>query len=1139
MGNFAFLETEWPELFDEAARAEHLATADPRASCFYARRCLELALNWLYRADESLRTPYKNDLSGMIAEPSLLALAGPAIRTKMDVIRRVGNAAVHRTATVPVADSVRVTGELFQVMFWIAGRYARDPGHLPPTGLTFDTSLIPRPALARQQRQEELKRQADEFARQQAELAEARRRAEDLDAELAALRAAIRAAKKANEGRPDTHDYNEAETRTFVIDLLLREAGWDLADDEDREFPVDGLPESASRTGRGKVDYVLWDDDGKPLAVIEAKRATRDPQAGRHQAACYADALERRYGQRPVIFFTNGYETWMWDDVSYPPRQLQGFHTKEQLRLLIQRRAGRQALGGVPINSEIVNRHYQSRAIRRIGEVFTAGGREALLVMATGSGKTRTVIALVDQLSRAGWAKRVLFLADRTALVKQAANAFRAHAPGLPTVNLLTERNPDGRVMVSTYPTMMGLLGEMDGDRRRFGPGYFDLIVVDEAHRSVYQKYRAIFDYFDALLVGLTATPKDEIDRNTYRLFHLEDGVPTDSYTLEEAVADDYLVPPRTIDVPLKFQRRGIRYDELPDDEKEEWESLEWDDEGTVPDEISSEELNRFLFNSDTVDKALRTLMLHGVKVAGGDRLGKTIVFAKNQDHADFLLKRFDHCFPELKGRFAQVITHATAFSQSAIDEFSQHDRMPHVAISVDMLDTGIDVPEVVNLVFFKLVRSKTKFWQMIGRGTRLRPDLFGPGRDKRGFLVFDLCQNVEFFNAGLARGDGHVTPSLGERLFRRRADLLLALDRILEDVGQPPAEIPDEPATGEQLRWALVGRLNAEVRAMDPENILVRPHRRQVEQYSELAAWERMTPERHSEVSEHLAPLPSGFRGTDDSEEAKRFDLLALRLQLAVLDVEPGFGELRDQVREIADALLGQTTIPAVAAQQELLEELSGDQWWDDVTAPMLEAMRRRVRGLVRLIERTRRAVVYSHFTDEIGEISESRLQGVALGTDRGRFATKARIYLRSHEDDPVVRKLRHHRQIVAGDLESLTEVFLASGIGTREDIEAAAARHDGLGLFLRSLTGLDREAVREAFEPFRTGRGLTSGQERFLTMLVDFVAANGVVEAGQLYEPPFTAVAPGGPEDLFADADVDTLISVLDRIRATAMPV
>src|SRR5918996_889796 len=499
--------------------------------------------------------------------------------------------------------------------------------------------------------------------------------------------------------QPDSHDYSEAETRDYFIDLLLKEAGWPLDQPRDREFEVTGMPNAE---GKGFVDYVLWGDDGKPLGLVEAKRTRRDPRVGQQQAT---------------------------------------------------------------INPEIVDRHYQTRAIRRVAEAFEHDhDRKALLVMATGAGKTRTVIALADLLMKCNWAKRVLFLADRVALVNQAVNAFKRHLPDGAPVNLVTEKEAEGRVFVSTYPTMMGLIDETADGQRRFGVGHFDLVIIDEAHRSVFQKYRAIFDYFDSLLVGLTATPKDEVDRNTYSLFDLENGVPTDAYGLEEAVRDGFLVPPQAVSVPLKFQREGIKYDDLSEEDKDLWDALEWDDDGGVPDRVEAKSVNKWLFNKDTVDKVLAHLMLRGQKVAGGDRLGKTIIFAKNQAHADFIADRFNANYPHYKGEFARVITFKTEYAQSLIDNFCQKDKAPHIAISVDMLDTGIDVPEVVNLVFFKLVRSKTKFWQMIGRGTRLAPDLFGPDKHKQFFYIFDYCQNLEFFSQEIPTTDGALGESLGAR---------------------------------------------------------------------------------------------------------------------------------------------------------------------------------------------------------------------------------------------------------------------------------------------------------------------------------------------------------------------------------------
>jgi type I restriction enzyme R subunit len=750
MSQFAFLQPEFSPVYDHARRAEGVALSDPRAACFYARLALETAVKWMYERDRALRTPYDDALSALIHEPSFRAVVGDARVTKARIIKDLGNSAVHDTRTVAPQSAATALRELFHFSYWLVRTYAK--GTKPDAGLQFSVEALPRTAqveattLARLR--EIAKRFADQTkAHEEAEAARAETEAKraEIEAENDHLRAEIAAIKQANQAAPDNHDYNEAQTRDAFIDLLLHEAGWTLDQTRDREFPVTGMP---NETGEGFVDYVLWGDDSKPLALVEAKRTKRDARIGQQQAKLYADCLQAAYGQRPIIFYTNGYEHWIWDDASYPPRAVQGFLKKGELMLLHQRRTTRRSLAGVEIDAGIAGRFYQTRAIRRIDEAFERDHqRKALLVMATGSGKTRTVIALIDQLMRANWVKRALFLADRVALVNQAVGAFKMHMPSAAPVNLVTEKQTEGRLYVSTYPTMMGLIDEVQNGVRRFGSGHFDLIVIDEAHRSVYRKYGAIFDYFDSLLVGLTATPRDEIDRDTYSLFELERGVPTDSYDLDEAVADGYLVPPKAVSVPLRFQREGIHYDDLSDEEKEAWDALEWTEDGDIPESVDASAINKWLFNADTVDKVLEHLMTHGIKVEEGDRLGKTIIFAKNRDHAHFITERFDANYPHLKGHFARVIEHKITYAQSLIDDFSIPAKAPHIAISVDMLDTGIDVPEVVNLVFFKIVRSKTKFWQMIGRGTRLRPDLFGPGRHKEHFFVFDFCQNFEFFN--------------------------------------------------------------------------------------------------------------------------------------------------------------------------------------------------------------------------------------------------------------------------------------------------------------------------------------------------------------------------------------------------------
>jgi len=1135
MSQFAFLQREWEAVYDAAAKAEAAVHPDPRTACFYARRALELAVAWAYKHDAALKLPYQDNLSALIHEPSFKSAAGEAVFSKAKVINTLGNRAVHGHRAVPYEDALVAVRELFHVTYWLARTYARTAP--PAPGMAFDATALPSIAFAALQTAEQLQALEEQLQQKDEKLVALLADKSTLDAELQKLRAEVAAAKQAVSAQPDTHDYSEAETRDYFIDLLLKEAGWPLDQTRDREYEVSGMP---NREGKGVVDYVLWGDDGKPLGLVEAKCTRRDPRVGQQQAKLYADCLEAQFGQRPLIFYSNGYEHWLWDDLRYPPRAVQGFYKKAELELAVQRRATRRSLTGEVVNPAIVERYYQTRGVRRIAESFERDhDRKALLVMATGAGKTRTVIALAELLMRCNWAKRVLFLADRVALVNQAVNAFKRHLPDASPVNLVTDKDAEGRVFVSTYPTMMGLIDESRDGQRRFGVGHFDLVIIDEAHRSVFQKYRAIFDYFDSLLVGLTATPKDEVDRNTYSLFDLEDGVPTDAYSLDEAVRDGFLVPPKAVSVPLKFQREGIAYDELSEEDKEAWEALDWDEDGGVPDKVEAAAVNRWLFNIDTVDKVLAHLMTRGLTVSGGDRLGKTIIFAKNQDHAAFIAERFDANYPRLKGHFARVITFKTEYAQSLIDDFSVKEKAPHIAISVDMLDTGIDVPEVVNLVFFKLVRSKTKFWQMLGRGTRLCPALFGPGMDKREFFVFDYCQNLEFFSQDLDATDGAAGQSLGKRLYDTRLELVGALDAHLHAelagaAGEPVATYGD-PKTDEELRQAIVGLLHRETAAMNVDNFVVRPRRRIVEKYAKIGAWSRLSPDARMELSHEVAGLPTELE--PENEEAKRFDLLVLRIQLTMLRAEPGFERLRDQVKELAGMLEEKSAIPMVQAQLALIQEVQSDEWWQDVTLPLLERLRRRLRDLMKLIDKRRRTPIYTDFEDEMGRETLVTLPGFADGTDYAKFRAKAQAFLRAHQDHVAIRKLRMNRPLTTTDLAELERVLAESGAGDAAVIQQAAADSHGLGLFVRSLVGLDREAAKSAMAEFMGGKALNASQIEFVNLIVDHLTEHGVMEAARLYESPFTDLTPHGPEGLFSAAQVDELIRVLDRVRATAI--
>jgi type I restriction enzyme, R subunit len=747
--------------------------------------------------------------------------------------------------------------------------------------------------------------------------------------------------------------------------------------------------------------------------------------------------------------------------------------------------------------------------------------------------------------------RRVLFLADRVALVNQAVNAFKTFLPDASPVNLVTERDATGRVYVSTYPTIMGLIDEAHDGKRRFGPGYFDLVVIDEAHRSVYRKYGAIFDYFDSLLIGLTATPKDEVDRDTYRLFYLDRGVPTDAYGLDEAVKDGFLVPPRAVSLTTDFMDRGIDYDRLPEEEKEAWDAIEWDDDGAVPVRVEAAAINKWLFNKDTVDKVLEHLMTNGLKVADGDRIGKTIVFAKNHDHAQFIVERFDANYPHLKGFFARVIDFKTEYAQSLIDDFSIAEKPPHIAVSVDMLDTGVDIPEVVNLVFFKIIRSKTKFWQMIGRGTRLCPNLFGPGRHKECFYVFDWCRNFEFFNQNPVLADGVAGDSLAKRLFVSRVELIAELDKSLkhgadqarhDEYLQRPTPIVhageadslvDLEAQYRELREIVAGRLCEEVAGMSLDNFIVRPKRRFVEKYARSAAWQTLGLDEQTELADEIAGLPSSL--VDEDIAAKQFDLLMLKTQLAVLRAERSFDGLRNKVQQIAGLLEEISNVPMVQKEMPLILDIQSDEFWRDITVPMLETVRRRLRDLVKLIELKRRPVVYTNFEDDVGGGRSVEIKGVSVGTDMARFRVKARHFLQANENHIAVMKLRRNEPLTATDLAELERLFVAAGAIPTE-LETVKA-DGGLGLFIRSLIGLDREAAVRAFEAFMAGRTLSANQIEFIDMIIEHLTERGAMEPRLLYESPFTDINPMGLGGVFEKPDAAKVISILDEVRRRAV--
>ena len=1126
--NFDFLNPDWTDFQEDAVQTEQSALIAPRTCAFYARRTLERAVKWMYAHDSYLHAPYQENLGALIHEQTFKDTLAPGLFNQIRMIHKLGNLAVHSDTGINHQDGLQVTRCLHTTLGWLNKVYGKSGA----AASQFAPELLPKPTDqdAADKTSEQLTALQGKLAAKDEAYLDSLEKLAATEEEVKKLKDEIQKIKEENQKSIADEDYTEEATRDLFIDLMLREAGWDPHGPNVEEYEVSGMP---SKSGVGFVDYVLWGDDGLPLAVVEAKKSKVNPKVGQHQAELYADCLEKKFGQRPVIFYSSGYETWLWDDTTYPPREVQGFYTKDELQLMINRRKSRKDITTAPTDKNIIDRYYHEEAVRRIMQNFgDTMSRKGLVVMATGSGKTRLSIATVDILMRQNWVRRVLFLADRTALLRQAKNNFNSLLPHASLVNLVEQKEDDkSRIVFSTYPTMMNCIDDARKDgQKRFGVGHFDLIIIDEAHRSVYQKFGAIFDYFDSMILGLTATPKAEVDRNTYHLFELEDHVPTYAYELTDAVNDEYLVPPKAVSVPLKFQRKGVKYNELSDEEKGEYEENFYDeDTGEMPDQINAAALNSWLFNKDTVNKVLQQLMERGLKVEGGDRLGKTIIFAKNHKHAEFIVEQFDKNYPKLAGKFCRVIDNQVKYAQSLIDDFYIPNKPPYIAVSVDMLDTGIDVPEILNLVFFKMVRSKTKFWQMIGRGTRLCKDLFGPGEHKEFFYVFDYCENLEFFGERPEGIEAPVQESIKTKNFKRRVSIV---DHIQQGSTK---EQEDAPQAGElkELAHDYQDQLHDIVSKMNTDNFIVRPKRAYVEKYKDRNSWSELSSTDVVDINENLASLPYD---DDDEEFARRFDLLVLNLELAILEHDPKLPRYQERIRELASGLEEKKSIPVVNAQMELILEVQTDDFWEYVTLPMLENVRKKLRDLIKFVDKgTGRDNVYTNFEDEIGEGTEAT-DLVQKDVNLKNYRLKVEKFIREHQTHVTIHKLKSNQPIAETDISALEEIlFSDDGPGTKEDYEATYGSDQPLGKLVRQIVGLDQNAAKEAFNEFLASAVYSADQIAFINRIVEHLVHNGLMEPKELFEPPFTDMHDQGVIGVLPDA-AQKVVDVIEKINANA---
>lgn len=1149
MSNFSFIKTDFPALFADAVEAEQLTFISPKAAAIFCRSTLENAINWLYDHDAKLTRPWRADLSTLMHEHGFQSLFNQTLFGELNLIRKTGNVAAHGQK-VSQQEALASLKYLFRFMRYLAIDY----GETIPETQVFDEGLIPNGQLQAETTQQVQKtltevESKNKIARdaEQNQLKLAEENAQ-LKQQLAQQREVLSARKIKREQDIDLTVavpllVSEAETRRRYIDLSLKECGWDnLQQGYHLEYEVTGMPASTNRTGIGYVDYVLWGDDGLPLAIVEAKRTMADPRKGKHQAELYADCLEKMHGQRPIIFYSNGFETFLWDDQFFPERQVQGFYDKDELGLLIARRhllTGRTDLRDFKVNHAICGRPYQLEAIQRVAEntvTTNAQGqlrgraRQSLLVMATGSGKTRTAAAIVDMLTKCNWAKRVLFLADRNALVTQAKNAFNEHLPHLSAIDLTKEKEDNGtRLVFSTYPTIMNRIDGVNDGERFYGVGHFDLIIVDEAHRSVYQKYKAIFDYFDALLVGLTATPKTEVDHNTYSLFGIEDDNPTFAYELDSAVAEGFLVPPKAVSVPLKFVREGIRYNELSDDEKQQYEEKFGDPTlGEAAEDISSEALNKWLFNTDTVDKVLDHLMTNGIKVQGGDKLGKTIIFAKNHNHAVFIEDRFNKNYPEYAGKFLRVIdnyeTKAQNLLEIFVDPYEEQD--PHIAVSVDMMDTGVDAPRVVNLVFFKQVKSATKFWQMIGRGTRLCPNLFGQGQDKQHFYIFDYCQNFEFFDENPNGIEGKVVKGLVQQVFEAKLEVALLIRDLADQTDEQSA-----------LATSYIDELHTLVASLDRTRFVVKAALRFVVEFSVKARWENLSKGDMQEINSHLSSLI--LPAKDDDELARRFDILILNYQLALLTSAYSTDRFINKISSIAKDLLKKQNIPAIALQVSLLNALQTEPFWMAVNINRLDEVRLALRDLIKYLDKEKQVNVVTTFEDELNHDGIKEHDLIPTYGRLQSYKDRVESYVRSHKDHLVIQKLKTNKAITDTEINLLESIlFDGKTVGTKQDyIDNYGDKP--LGVFIRSIVGLDAMAAQEAFAEFIQTGSLRADQMTFINNIISYLTKNGTIDKSMLFEPPFTNLHQDGLVGVFNDATAVKVIQLIERVNGNALVV
>ncbi len=1100
--------------------AENYGVSDPASAAIKLRAFAECMVSAVYAFQEMPR-PYRANLNDLLNDAAFKAATPGVVIDKLHALRIQGNRAAHGAGNeLKQHHAMWLLQEAHALGQWFFISYAG--GSKEECSDFID--ITEQAEQAKTERERDKKGVLQRLAAQEAQMASllqeletARSRAKAAEKTKGELQAILNRTQQA----ANVLQFDEASTRQRLIDELLVTAGWNVGtdgkstDQVGQEIEVLHQP---TASGIGFADYVLWGEAGKPLAVVEAKKTAVDAQMGKMQAKYYADGLEKMHGRRPVIFYTNGFDLWIWDDAKgEPPRKIYGFYARESIQYcLFQTRNRDKTLATLMPDLRIVDRTYQIEAIQRVSETFDARHRKALLVQATGTGKTRIAVALCDLLIRANWVKRILFVCDRLELRKQAHNVFKEYLEQVPRVYVgrSTAEDRTKRLYLATYPAMMKCF-------ETFDTGFFDLIIADESHRSIYNRYRDLFFYFDAYQVGLTATPLKFIFRNTYKLFNREDADPTAHYPFDRAVQEGHLVPFKVMKHTTKFLREGIKYKEMTEEQREQLEDQVEDPEAI---DYNREHVDQKVFNKDTDRHILRNLMENGIRNADGSALGKTIIFARNHKHAVLLNELFDELYPQYGGAFCQVIDNYEPRASQLIDDFKETDGTKDltIAVSVDMLDTGIDVPEVVNLVFAKPVKSYAKFWQMIGRGTRLCPDLFGPGKNKTHFQIFDHWGNFEYFDELQDEEEPSQQKPLMQILFETRITLAdAALDK--------------QDASAFDLA---TGLLREDVAALPEKTITVRDKWREVKTLLQPDVIRGFHAATKGMLRNDIAPLMQ-WRYLDGQEAAYRFDLLVARLQESLLR---GAGQFEDLKTELLNQV-SQLPVNLLQVREKLdtINRIKTAAFWTSVDVPSLESVRKELRGSMRY----RSGGVYQPAPEPLlldvreapGEytVHAVKFEGLDLAAYRHRVEAVLEAIF---DQSPALHKIKAGEPVSQKDLEELVSAVLLHDpdLNVEDLLVHFPNKAKRLDLAIRQVIGMDARKVDEVFTQFiRKYTRLNAHQIRFLELLKGYIAKYGAIDLEKLWDAPFTTIDSNGFDGVFTEErQAEDLLSIVNHFIA-----